>query len=257
MTAGERTFVLSRFTMRDMVECGRGLRRVCAGARTMSAAAAAAVNYLYERLVDEHGQPAAVLARLFTTERYDRLSLDQQLLVPAALKTEPGFENLRCLLLLATRGTDPAWNDISSSQGHRVIPLRDKSIFEKAPMLNRLASQFGVQLEDMIAPDPLRIRELLSQQFGVFYVPEALGSPFVPSQDNFVVPHAVRTVLGFGAILPSGAIFAVLLFLRVAVSDETAKMFQPLALSIKASLLDAAARELQAEPLAALPCIAG
>lgn len=257
MIAGERRFVLSRFTMRDMVECGRGLRCVCAGARTLSAAAAAAVNYLYERLVDEQGQPAAVLARLFTTERFDRLHLEQQLLVTAALKADPGFENLRCLQLLATRGADPAWNDIGSSQGHRVIPLRDKSIFEKAPMLNRLATQFGVQLEDMIAPDPLRIRELLSQQFGVFYVPEARGSPFVPAQDNFVVPFAVRTVLGFGAILPSGAIFAVLLFLRVPLTDETAKMFQPLALSVKASLLDAATRELQAESPAELSSVAG
>lgn len=106
-------------------------------------------------------------------------------------------------------------------------------------MLGRLVSQFGMKPQDLIAPGEARIHELVNRQFDVFYIPEALASPFVPSQDSFVAPYGVRTVLGFGAILPAGAVFAVILFLRVAIPSDIAKMFQPLALSVKVAMLEA------------------
>jgi hypothetical protein len=62
--------------------------------------------------------------------------------------------------------------------------------------------------------------------FNVFYVPEALGSPYIPAQKEFVIPYQVQSVLGFGGVLPSGELFAVILFSKVSIPLETADRFK-------------------------------
>ena len=47
----------------------------------------------------------------------------------------------------------------------------------------------------------------------------------------------MRSVVGFGGRLPSGDIFAVILFCRVSVPSETAELFPPLALNTLAACL--------------------
>ncbi len=241
-----RHFTIERFGLRDMVECGSELRELALRTSCAADLARGIVDFFFERLRDGRGERAVVLARLFTTEVLERLDPALQALARSVLAADLCTSSVRCLQLLGTRGEKPEWNDVRRSRDHRVIPLRDASIVEKAPMLSRLASQFGLRPEDLVAPDPERIRELVHQRFNVFYVPDACGSPFVPAQESFVVPLGIRTVLGFGGSLPDGAIFAVLLFLRQVVSDEVAQMFQPLALSVKVALLEMAQRSLVA-----------
>ena len=45
-------------------------------------------------------------------------------------------------------------------------------------------------------------------------MPEAAGSPYIPAQEDFVQPVGIRSVLGFGGMLPGGDIFVVILFSR-------------------------------------------
>jgi hypothetical protein len=71
----------------------------------------------------------------------------------------------------------------------------------------------------------------------VFYVSEATGSPYIPAQKEFVEPYGVRSVVGFGGLLPEGDLFAVILFARVLIPRDTAEMFKPLALAAKLSVL--------------------
>jgi hypothetical protein len=75
------------------------------------------------------------------------------------------------------------------------------------------------------------------QTYNVFFVPEAEGSPFVPAQANFVVPFGIRSVLGFGGMLPSGNLFAVIIFSKVAVPRNAANLFATIALSLRLALL--------------------
>ncbi len=79
--------------------------------------------------------------------------------------------------------------------------------------------------------------ELDDTTFNVFYVPQALGSPHIPAQHDFVVPYGVESVLGFGGMLPTGDLFAVVLFSRVPVPADTAELFASLALSVKVAVL--------------------
>jgi hypothetical protein len=43
--------------------------------------------------------------------------------------------------------------------------------------------------------------------------------------------------LGFAGILPSGNLFAVIMFTRVAIPPETAQMFRSIALNVKMNIL--------------------
>ena len=37
-------------------------------------------------------------------------------------------DETRCLCLVATRGTEPDWNDVERSAAHRVLPLSDAAL---------------------------------------------------------------------------------------------------------------------------------
>jgi hypothetical protein len=81
------------------------------------------------------------------------------------------------------------------------------------------------------------LADLSQRTFNVFHVADALGSPMVPAQQEFIAPEGIRSCLGFGGMLPEGNLFAVILFSRVRIPGETASMFKPLSLSVKAALL--------------------
>jgi hypothetical protein len=68
-------------------------------------------------------------------------------------------------------------------------------------------------------------------------VPEALGNPYIPAQRDFIIPYGIRSILGFGGLLPSGDMFAVPMFFKVPVSREVADLFRPLSLNVKVAIL--------------------
>ena len=51
-----------------------------------------------------------------------------------------------------------------------------------------------------------------------------------PTKDvEFVIPFGIRSVLGFGGMLPSGNVFAVILFAQIHVPRDIAEFFKTLA----------------------------
>ncbi|MCX6595227.1 MAG: response regulator [Acidobacteria bacterium] len=227
---------LNRFRMSDMVRLGQTIRNCTSGCRTATEAAQKMVEALFAELLDEQGQPALALARLFVTKRFANMPLDAQ----AVARNAPGgnrqlVETTRCLMLKATCGSRPEWNSPHTSQGHRAIPLWGRDVLEKAPMLASLWSQFGVNTdrifsEQTITPD-------VGHNFNVFHVAEAAGSALIPAQESFVIPEKISSVLGFGGALPNGEMFAVLMFSRVAISETVAALFRPIALSVRVGLV--------------------
>jgi hypothetical protein len=84
----------------------------------------------------------------------------------------------------------------------------------------------------MPSSDPAR-RE--GKTYDVFYVPEADRSPYIPAQD-FVRDYGVRSVVGFGGVLKSGEMFAVILFSRTPVPADSAQRFKTIALDVRSAL---------------------
>jgi len=223
------------FTLHDVADYAARFRAIGAGARTMEEVAQAAVRFVVEDL------DGTAMARLYKTQQFETLPEDLREWALAQSAIEPGPET-RCLTLLATAGDQPEWNDRKLSKGHQAIPLVSREFIQRAPMVASLIAQFGLDPESVLNPRASRLTSMVEQRYGVFHVEHALGSESVPAQ-AFVREHAISSVLGFGGVLHSGDLFALIVFSRRHVSPECAELFAPLAASLKLALTPFVGRE--------------
>lgn len=227
---------LSSFSLNDMLQMSASLRKLGADATSLAAVAQRTVRHLYDTLRDKDGQPACLLVRGFKLHPYGALPHELSALAQTQ-SPEPLTAELKCLVLLATAGPLPQWCDPRQSSGHRAIPLLGPPMVQKAPMISRLIQQLGLDLAAALAPSADLIMEMAQTTYNVFYVPEALGSPYIPAQESFVRRYGVRSVLGFGGVLPDGNLFAYIMFCRVFLDRDIAEMWKTIATSIKIAMI--------------------
>ncbi len=224
-----------------MTQVGADLRRLGAEAQSMEEVANRIVQYLYDHFTSkETNQKACVLVRLFKTHPFGELDEGLHQFATTLLKGTGAIPEMKCLTLLATAGEKPEWNSRGASEGHKAIPLPSEKAIQNAPMISQLFSQLGLSFSALQKPDPLLMLDTEQSNFNVFHVPEAQGSPYVPAQKEFVIPYGVKSVVGFGGLLPTGDLFAVILFSRVHVPHESAQLFKTLALSTKLAMVSVA-----------------
>ena len=235
--ASRGTYDVTDFTIREMSSCGKAMRALGEGAASMEETADRIVRYFYGSLVDAKGERACALVRFYKTHSYRGLDSELQAFARTLLGGEPPSPDMKCLVLLATAGDRDAWNSRRNSRGHRAIPLPSEEAVQQAPMVSNLVTQLGIPLGMVIRPEPELLLDMEQRAYNVFYVPEALGSPYIPAQQEFVAPCGIRSVLGFGGLLPSGEMFAVIMFLKVPITREAAGLFKALSLSVKMAVL--------------------
>ncbi len=232
------SYDLASFSLADMTRCGMELRRIGSGASSMEEVAERTVRLLFERLRDSgSGTPACALVRLFVTMPFAELQPEQQHFVGELLGPSSPLAGMKCLTLLASAGVEAGWNSRHTSAGHKALPLPSPESVGRSPMIAQLIRQLGVEVSTLLASDPRLMVEMEQHSFNVFYVPDAEGSPYIPAQSEFVRPHGIRSVLGFGGVLPSGELFAMILFTRVPVARQVAELFKTLSLNLKMALL--------------------
>lgn len=228
---------VTQFSMADMAQCGSALRRMGQGAGSMEEASERIVQYLYEHLRGgPAGEKSFALVRLFITHPYAGLGAELQQAARALLGREPE-PSMKCLTLLATTGIQPQWCSRRLSAGHKAIPLASEEGVARIPMIANLVHQFGLEISQVLRPDPRLLSDLSQRTFNVFHVADAKGSIHIPAQQEFVIPEGIRSCLGFGGMLHQGELFAVIMFSRVPIPTETASLFKSLSLSVKNALL--------------------
>ena len=228
---------LTDFDLRDMAECAAALRKVGNGADNLFAVANDTVRFIYDNFRQSDGTTSCALVRFFKTHRYGQLPGELQEFASGILGTPSASPDMLCLTLLATAGDQSNWNSIEASQGHRAIPLGSEQMLKQSPMIFQLVQQFGIDASAVVRPNPELMVDIEQTTFNVFHVAVAKGSPFVPAQEDFVIPYGIQSVLGFGGMLPTGELFAVILFGKVEIPRQTAEMFKTLALSVKVAIL--------------------
>ena len=229
---------IKSFGLKEMTECGTVLRNIGTGSKTMEEASGKIVRYFYDQFIDkESNKNACVLARLFKTHPYGELDEKLQNFVGGLSAGKSQAPDMKCLTLLATAGELPEWNLPEKSNGHQAIPLMSEQFVSAVPMISNLIQQLGLEIKQVVKPDSKLLLDISKKKYNVFYVPNALGSPYIPSQEKFVIPFKVKSVVGFGGVLPSGNLFATILFTRVLLAQETADLFKTLALNVKLALL--------------------
>lgn len=232
-------FDLEDFTFGQMTQAGANLRTLGEEAGSMEEVANRIVQYLYNNFISKTtNQKACVLVRLFKTHLFGELEEPLLGFAKDMLRGMTASPETRCLTLLATAGERPEWNSRLASEGHKAIPLPSERAVENAPMISQLLSQLGLSFSALQKPDPtLMLEKEQPAAFNVFHVPEAQGSAYVPAQKEFVIPYGIKSVVGFGGLLPTGDLFVVIAFSRVHVSRESAELFKTLALSVKLALV--------------------
>jgi hypothetical protein len=232
------TQVLSR---RAVLDLGGVLRGTATDAASMEEAANRMVRHLYAHLRHPQTQePLCALVRLFKTQRYRHLPPSLQAFARQIAGRQPIIAETRCLTLLATAGEAPAWNSRHTSGGHQAIPLTSEEMVLQSPMIARLLQQFGVNPRDIVASDTNLMLQKKTDAYNIFHVPQAAGSPYVPSQEAFVQPYGIASVLGFGGPLTEGDLFAIILFTKQPLNAATAALFPSIALNAKLALLSLA-----------------
>jgi len=229
------SYDLSKFDLGDMLKCSLRLRETASGAPTLEASAQRVCRFLYDELRGPDTPHACALVRCYKTHPYG--ALDQELqdfaqkILGGGIAPSP---TMKCLTLMATVGKTASWNSRHLSRGHRAIPLPSPEMVEKAPMISQLIKEFGMELTAVLQPSPEIVKELAGKRHGVFHVENAVGSPYIPAQD-FVASSGIKSVLGFGGMLFTGDLFAVILFSTLPVSASAADRFKTLALDVKSA----------------------
>jgi hypothetical protein len=229
---------LPSLSLSAMTQLGATLRSIGSGASSVEEVAQRVVRLLYDGLRDPAtGGRACVLVRFYFTAQFSNLDEDLRSFGRALMKGSELQPETRCLTLLATAGQEPQWNHRKQSKGHQTIPLPSHHVVEAIPMVSQLVKQLGIDVATVLQSDPTLVLEREQRTYNVFFVPDATGSPYIPAQENFVIPYRVRSVLGFGGLLTSGDLYAVLLFTRVSFSRDIADIFRNAALNLKVALL--------------------
>jgi len=238
MVDGDRntTFTLAHLSLDEVSACADVIRGLGRTTEAMEEAAQEIVTYLHEHLVDVDGRPAAALVRLYKTHPFGELEPDLREFAVEVAGHELA-DDVRCLTLLGTAGDLPEWTSRHASRGHKAIPLLNEQMIERLPMVLELLTQLGIDLRVVVAPGTADVADLARRSYGVFHVQDVLGSPHIPAQEEFVVPYGIASAVGFGGVLYTGDLYAVVMFTKVALSAAVAGRLRILALPIRVPLL--------------------
>jgi hypothetical protein len=224
----------------NISECSAAVRALAKNASSLEILADSLTKTIYEHLTTEPDEEkACALVRLFRTVEYQDLNAELKKRVRAVhAKVGP---TSKFLVLLGTSGSDPAWNSRKLSKGHQLIPLLSAEMIAKTPMIARLFSQLGIEISTLLSASSAKIdfADPADRDYNMFFVHDARGSQFIPSQAEFVIPCGIRSVIGYGSLLPNGEFYAVVMFFRVLLPETALKRFNSLALSTTIALLSA------------------
>lgn len=228
---------ITLFTPQDMAKCSLVLRQLGRNTASMEASSQKIVNYIYRHFCDSQtGENTCALVRLFKTHPYGELENSLQQSARRLMKGNSPAADMKCWTLLAAAGTEPQWNSRHTAAENTAIPLVSTKLVAQMPAISEIIRQFGLDIPTFLGIERERFLQLEPAVLNIFHVSEAKGSPFIPEQNSLIIPYQVKSVLGFGGLLQSGSLFAVVMFLKVKIPQSTAEMFKNLALSVKTAL---------------------
>jgi len=228
---------MNLFTPQDIAKCSLVLRQLGRNTASMEATSQKIVKYIYQHFCDSQtGENTCVLVRLFKTHPYGELEDSSQQSARRLMNGNSPAADMKCWTLLAAAGAEPQWNSRHTAAENTAIPLVSTELVAQIPAISGMIREFGLDIPTVLGIEPERFRQLEPAVLNIFHVPEAKDNALIPEQNSLIIPYQVKSVLGFGGLLRSGSLFAVVISLKVKIPQSTAQMFKYLALSVKTSL---------------------
>lgn len=145
--------------------------------------------------------------------------------VNEALLSQSDTDATYWLTLMGSYGLEDAWCHRTGSIGHQLIPADSPA----TPMLRAAFDQIGLTFGRPQSLNTITLQgssgSTLSQYF---HVEQALGSPYIPAQDEFVDPYSIQSVLGIGCPFRDQSAYVCIAFSTEAINAEQADMFNSL-----------------------------
>lgn len=232
---------LGDFSLRDAAECTAHVRRLGHGAGSMEEAASRIVTYLYDDLTDRRGgRRACALVRFYKTHPYGLLDAERRRFAEARSAGESAAPNARFLALLAAAGDERGSSSVVPSPDHEAIPFELAAETAHVPTMIRHVTQLGVDVDEAAPPSSSGWPSAAAPDLphdNAFHVAAATGGPEIPITDTRLTHHKIRSIMGFGGVLPGGDLFVVVLFTRVRIADTARDFFKTLALGVKVGVM--------------------
>jgi len=186
---------------------------------TFEDAARFVVQNIFDNFLDSSNERLFGLVRIFRFGPFADLHPDLQSLAAS--------DDEYWLSLMASMGVEPDWRDRHHSKGHRVIPA-DSPV---TPMLQAAFSNIGLSFGKEIEAGGGGMEMHAHDRVGYlkhFHVPIALDSPYIPDQENFVVPYDIQSVVGIGSPFRDNIAYILLGFSLTPIDGEGAVNFAEL-----------------------------
>ncbi len=222
---------LNRFSIQDFTNLQSKIKDYHSTCSCLADAAQQYMSTLYEEL-----EESIILARLFATIPFRNLPGSNQAFVNS-LADSADIRGLMTndtlvLSLLGSRGKKTEWNDRRNSKGHIGIPLTSSAFMNKIPMMSRLLTQLGAEIDWIDKADTKLVARVFKNISGVFFVKDAgtevdsQGRKIIAAQD-FVEKEGVKSVFGIGGCYVDTTIFfTTIIFLRETIDKELAERFE-------------------------------
>ncbi len=154
------------------------------------------------------------LVRIFRFAPYDELTTELQSVASSDVQ--------QWLALMSSTGVEWDWCDRHRSQGHRAIPADSPA----TPMLKAAFEQIGLRFGGENNGNILEMHTHESAGWiKHFHVPVALDSPYVPDQEQFVVPYNIKSVVGIGSPFSDGTAYMLISFSLSPIDTKNAEKF--------------------------------
>ncbi|MEM6284723.1 MAG: hypothetical protein AAF787_21215 [Chloroflexota bacterium] len=192
-------------------------------------------TYLFNRYHSNYESQEEV-AQYLATEFYNRLLVGKEdhvfalirifrfgpfSTLPLSLREQAGITNPAddyWLALMGTYGDEAQWRHRTLSKGHQVFPARA----DFTPMLKEAFAQMMLTPGDNLTVEDVQV--LLNQEGDrpyrrAFHIENAVGSPHIPVQGEFVLRHGIRSVVGFSGLYTNRAGFMCLGFSSIPINE--------------------------------------
>ncbi|MBU1147141.1 MAG: hypothetical protein KKD11_02215 [Candidatus Omnitrophica bacterium] len=216
---------INKLTLTDIFALSSFIKERVEDLSTLEEVAQEIMKGLSGIFVTSEGKSEFVLSRFFKSCTYEKLpKAVQEYIQRTEGKKEIPPQN-KYLTLLGTWGDLKDWQDRARSNGHQALPLYDPQTIREIPMLSATLNQIGFDIDEIVKPDKSIIIDKQDKEYGVFSVEEAKGSKFIPRQQDFVEPFGVKSVFGFGSMYKTKSLYGIIIFSRVKISAQKARLF--------------------------------
>ena len=224
---------LRHFSLGDMTRMGRDLRDLGVNAGNMENVSQQIVNYMQSALIDaETKEPACMMSNLY-------MSCPNEIepFHPTPHQNGQALEESWQLMLMATAGLPANDQTNKASLVPPILPMLSAQSVAQYPIWETILTQMGMPVDYLVQKDRRFALELATTSFNLILIPNFKDKPELFQSEARYIFQQVETLFGLGGMLPSGQLFVLLMFSKIAVHDEMIELFQPLALSLKLAFL--------------------